>query len=130
MKKHLRLFGVALGAAVALGVYSGPVLAYDDMPRPPAGALKGAPEPPPTETAAQQQVEEQLRRRFSAASGNGNILTLEQAKAAGWGFVSDNFAKIDRDKDGYVTFEDISSFATARTPQRLMKLQRAQQKQQ
>jgi hypothetical protein len=37
------------------------------------------------------------------------------AKDAGWGFISDHFAQIDKQHHGYVTFDEIQAFMDARS---------------
>jgi hypothetical protein len=57
------------------------------------------------------QVEQKLKATFDAAdkSGTGS-LTREQARAAGLGFIAENFDAIDRRKSGAVRFDDVKLF--------------------
>ena len=90
-----------------------------------AGEQLGFPPPDPpgtirpelNEANVARDVDTQLRQRFEIAAGHSNhLLTASQANAAGWGFIADHFAEIDRDRDGYVNFSDISDFMSARSP--------------
>lgn len=58
-------------------------------------------------SGALAQSTEQISAKFSAADTDGDgKLTLAEAKA-GMPKVASNFAKIDRDKKGYVTLDQI-----------------------
>lgn len=103
--------------------------AYDDLPLPPPLPKDWVPPPKPTEKSVVQQVETQTRERFAAAAGgdaNGQ-LSQAQAKAAGWGFVSDHFIEIDSSGSGYVRLDDVLRFISQRTPQRIMSMKAAAQ---
>lgn len=57
----------------------------------------------------------QLASRFKAADKNGDgKLTLQEAKDGGMTRVVSNFATIDTDKDGYVTFAQLKAQLDAR----------------
>ncbi len=43
-------------------------------------------------------------------------MTLKHANDAGWGFVADHFAEIDRDHDGYASFDEVQAFFDGRSP--------------
>ncbi|MBI5255709.1 MAG: EF-hand domain-containing protein [Burkholderiales bacterium] len=67
---------------------------------------------PPTEGAAlQAQVNAKLLQRFAAAdtAGYGSI-TAAQAQRAGLGFVSQHFERIDTQRTGSVTFQELRRF--------------------
>lgn len=81
-------------------------------PRDPSGTAG----PKLTEEAMQKAVDERLKSRFEAASGSSSKLTAQQAKDAGWGFIADHFAEIDRDRTGFITFSDISRYMAVRSP--------------
>ncbi|MEK1889567.1 MAG: EF-hand domain-containing protein [Phyllobacterium sp.] len=88
------------------------------MPPDPAGAVS----PPQTEETVLQAVNTQLKARFTASAGGiDRTLTKQRAMDAGWGLVGDHFEEIDRDKDGYVTYSDVSRFMQERSPQKFMK---------
>ncbi|MGH6862498.1 MAG: hypothetical protein ACRECY_19820, partial [Phyllobacterium sp.] len=81
-------------------------------PPDPLGKSRPAPEDPDIVRA----IEQRLRTRFAAAAGpSQRLLTARQALDASWGFVSDHFAEIDRDRDGFVTLADISTFMEGRS---------------
>jgi hypothetical protein len=94
--------------------------AYDDLVPPPPDPV-GTTYPKKTELSVQKAVETKLKTQFETVAGSSSTLTAKQAKDAGWGFVSDHFGQIDRDRDGFVTLGDVVNFMAARTPQKLMK---------
>ncbi|WP_318828721.1 hypothetical protein [Burkholderia cepacia] len=102
----------------------GIAFAYDDLPRPPTPPEGWTPPPQPSENSVSQDVERQIAQRFTAASGGNpnGLLSQQQAKAAGWGLVSDHFAEIDRAGTGYVRLDDVLRFMSARTPQHIMRM--------
>ena len=65
--------------------------------------------------------------RFTAATGGdvNGMLSQQQAKAAGWGFVSDHFSEIDQSGSGYVRLDDVLRFQSQRTPQQVMRMKAA-----
>ncbi len=72
---------------------------------------------PPTQGAAlAAQVEERLREQFESApqAKRAGLLTRDQARAAGLGFVADNFDAIDVNHTGAVSFEDVKAFMRSR----------------
>jgi len=72
------------------------------------------PTPPTTGDAFKAQVEQRLRAPFDAANAKrAGTLTLEEARAAGLGYVVNNFAAIDTRGTGTVTFEDVKAFMRA-----------------
>lgn len=95
--------------------------AFDDLPRPPPPPKGWVPPPKQTEDSVTQHVERQTTVRFVAAAGSSDaLLSKQQAKNAGWGFVSDHFSEIDRNGSGYVSLADVLGFMAPRTPQRIM----------
>jgi hypothetical protein len=84
---------------------------------PPAAREKalGSPMPEATRGAAlQAQVERKLRARFEAAAGPEGMLTREQARAAGLGFIAQHFSAIDRQGDGRVSFPEYLDYLRSR----------------
>lgn len=79
----------------------------------PAHVLKRA-GTPPAETrgeALKSQVERKLREEFDAAAGlKSGTLTREQARAAGFGFVAENFEAIDTRRAGAIRFDDLKRY--------------------
>ena len=73
--------------------------------------------PPPAGTTAPKHVRHRqtLQQRFDAANtSHDGHLTKDQAAAANWPYVVNNFPGIDKDAKGYVTVQDIRAFAKAR----------------
>lgn len=102
-------------------------MANDDIGHPPRDPV-GTVYPDMTPQFVQSKVDEQIKAQFEQATGpSGYVLSAEQAKTSGWGFVADHFSEIDLDRDGYVALSDITRFLSARTPQNL--LRSAQQRQ-
>ncbi len=68
--------------------------------------------PAPTEGAAlRAQIEAKLRAGFEAADAKrAGTLTREQAKAAGLGYVAENFDRIDTRRNGRVNFDDVKRY--------------------
>ncbi|APV50901.1 hypothetical protein BWI17_15115 [Betaproteobacteria bacterium GR16-43] len=61
--------------------------------------------------ALRAQVEQKLRAQFDAADpAKSGTLTREQARAAGFGFVADNFDAIDTRRSGVIRFEDLKRY--------------------
>lgn len=79
----------------------------------PGAKAKVSREPPSTGAALRAQVEAKLRASFMAAAPDGRM-TRERANAAGLGFIAQNFAAIDRDVRGVVTFEEYKRFLRER----------------
>lgn len=64
-----------------------------------------------------RQLDNELRAKFDAAATNSNhLLTAQAASDASWGFVADHFAEIDRNSDGYASFDEVETFFDARSP--------------
>ncbi len=91
----------------------------DKRPLPPGAATVK-----PDAASIQASIDKQLRQKFDAAAGKSNhLLTAQQSVDAGWGFLADHFAEIDRDHDGYLNFTEVENFFNARSP---IKMERAQ----
>ena len=61
--------------------------------------------------ALRAQVERKLREQFDAADpAKSGALTREQARAAGLGYIADNFEAIDRNRTGWVRFDDVKRY--------------------
>ena len=75
-------------------------------------ALPQVPTQAPTQGAAlKAQVESKLRAGFAAAdTDGGGTITLAQARAAGLGFVANNFREIDTAHTGRVSFDDVKRY--------------------
>ncbi len=80
---------------------------------PPAVREKAKPAPVAEGAALRAFIEKKLRDGFDAASKDGT-LTREQARAAGLGYVADNFDAIDSRRLGAVRFEDVRRYLTQR----------------
>jgi hypothetical protein len=106
---------VALIVASLIGI--APVNAGDRVIFPPVHP--GIAPPPLTEETVQKGIDASTEARFKAIAAAGasqKVITTEQAKGAGWGFVDDHFAQIDKNGDGFVSLGDISRFLGARSP--------------
>jgi carboxypeptidase C (cathepsin A) len=69
------------------------------------------PVPPTKDDALKAEVEQRLRTLFDGARAKRTgMLTLEEARAAGLGFIANNFTAIDARGAGSVTFEDVKRF--------------------
>ncbi len=66
----------------------------------------------PTEGAVlRAQIEAKLRAGFDAAdTKRAGTLTRGEARAAGLGYVADNFERIDRRRSGRVSFDDVKRY--------------------
>ena len=62
----------------------------------------------------QAEVDRKLRGRFEAAAGPQGLLTREEARAAGLGFIDRHFEAIDRRRAGRVSYEDYRQFLRSR----------------
>lgn len=118
-QSHLLLIAMLASAIVfTSGVRA---IAYDDIGNPPPDPA-GTVYPDMTPEFVQHKIDEQIRAQFEQAAGpSAYVLSAEQAKAAGWGFVADHFSGIDEDRDGYVSLSDITLFLSPRTPQNLLR---------
>lgn len=69
--------------------------------------------PSPEGAALRAQVEAKLRAPFEAAARDG-VLTRDQARAAGLGFIDRHFDAIDATGRGAISFADFKRFLEAR----------------
>jgi hypothetical protein len=78
-------------------------------------ATPGTPAPTTTTPAKKPATRRMtLQQRFDAANtAHDGHLTKDQATAANWPYVANNFAAMDKDKKGYVTVQDIRAYAKA-----------------
>jgi hypothetical protein len=82
---------------------------------PPAVRAKSAAAAQVTAGTLREQVEKKLKDGFDAADvQRSGALTIEQARAAGLGYIANNFEQIDRRKAGAVRFEDVKAFLKAK----------------
>ncbi|MBU9646068.1 hypothetical protein KTF36_29855 [Burkholderia gladioli] len=100
---------------------------YDDLPKPPPPPGGWAQPEKQSERSVTADVDRQVTERFTAANGGdaNGTLSKQQAKAAGWGLVSDHFSEIDRAGSGYVRLNDVLDFMSQRSPQRVMRMRNA-----
>lgn len=106
-----RMIILALLSTVMAGA---PAFAGDRIWRPePTPGAKAKKQDP---ASIQSQLDQELRAKFDAAAKSSHLLTAHGANDAGWGFVADRFIEIDRDRDGYLTFDEVQSFLDARSP--------------
>jgi hypothetical protein len=115
-----------LPAAAALALLAFQAQAQTTDQSAPAAPAAPAPAPatPPAATgtpmmqkpmAHQMSHRMSLQQRFDAANtSHDGKLTKDQAAAANWPYVLNNFSAIDKDNKGYVTTSDIRAFARAR----------------
>ncbi|WP_414439210.1 hypothetical protein [Burkholderia sp. 22PA0106] len=126
MKITTFLFSSTAAIVVAMSSI-GVAFAYDDLPKPPPPPEGWVPPPKQSENSVMQDVESQIAQRFTTATGGNpnGMLSQQQARAAGWGLVSDHFSEIDRAGSGYVRLDDVLRFMSERTPQRIMRMKNA-----
>jgi hypothetical protein len=68
----------------------------------------------PTMAAPKSHKRQTLQQRFDAANTtHDGHLTVGQADAAKWTYVSKHFSVIDKDHKGYVTVDDIKAYSHA-----------------
>jgi hypothetical protein len=72
--------------------------------------------PKMTMIGVQQELNKRLKSRFDAAAGLDGKLTEQKARAAGWGFVADHFADIDKSGEGSVGLVQIQNYMGVRSP--------------
>lgn len=102
-----------LPAAAVLALFAFQAQAQTTPGTTPAPATSA---PAPT-TPAKKPVSHRitLQQRFDAANTtHDGHLTKDQAAAANWPYVTNNFTTMDKDKKGFVTVQDIRAFAKAR----------------
>ena len=96
--------------------YPYPPPAYYPQPGQPMSGqpMEGQPVPQPRSEAPTAPRAGNLAQRFAAANvTQDGRLTRDQAQAAGWRFVASNFPAMDSGQKGYVTLDDIRSWAVA-----------------
>jgi hypothetical protein len=77
----------------------------------------GTVHPAMTGEAIRKDIDARLKASFETAAAHSNHqLTAQGAKGAGLGFIADHFAKIDKDRNGYATFDEVSAFMSAWSP--------------
>jgi hypothetical protein len=113
--KHLHFSAIILTAFMAMMLALTSVRAAEILAYPPPEP-EGAVHPRLDEAFVQKELDRRLIDRFKAAAGTSSNLTAGQAKAAGWGFISDHFGEIDKNRDGFVTFDDIQAFLDKQSP--------------
>jgi hypothetical protein len=121
----------ALTAAKILLLLLGPVYIAAAADPPPASAQtplldpwvppearKPSPATPTEGAALRDQVEHKLKQGFDAADvGHTGAITREQARAGGLGYIAMHFDEMDRQKTGYVRFDDVKRFLRDRGAQ-------------
>ena len=106
-------------AAAVIALFAFQAQAQTDTQAAPAAQAPAAAAPaqtaPATTPMKAKKHRQTLQQRFDAAnSTHDGHLTKDQAAAANWPYVTNNFATIDKDRKGYVTVQDIHAFAKAR----------------
>ena len=81
---------------------------------PPGLAKQARVEAPSSGAQLQAEVDRKLRGRFEAAAGPQGLLTRDEARAAGLGFIDRYFDAIDRRHAGRVSYEDYRQFLRSR----------------
>jgi len=127
MLRKLVLAGVVLTLALAAEL---PARAATAQPPPatietplrdpwvPPELRKPAVAPAPQGAALRAQVERKLKAGFDAADvDRSGILTREQARSAGLGYIVRHFDDIDRQRAGAVSFDDVKRFLRGRGAQ-------------
>jgi len=103
---------IAIAAALADGAANAATMEMPMLdPWVPPTLRKAAPQPSTHGETLKAQVERKLRAGFDAADReHAGTLTLAQARAAGLGYVANNFARIDTAGTGRVSFDDIKRY--------------------
>ena len=105
---------IPVATALVLFAAQAPAQTQPDATQAPAAGTT-APATPATPMHKQHRSRQTLQQRFDAANTtHDGHLTKDQATAANWPYVTNNFPAIDKDKKGYVTVSDIHAFAKAR----------------
>lgn len=88
-----------------------PAPATTESPATPGTSAPATPATPAKKPAARRMT---LQQRFDAANtAHDGHLTKDQATAANWPYVANNFTAMDKDKKGYITVQDIRAYAKA-----------------
>jgi hypothetical protein len=86
----------------------------DMLPKPPPDE-PGTTRPELRGQALRNQAIANVKKRFDAAADpSTHLLSLAQAKNAGFGYVADHFQAIDRNGSGYVSFDDLLLYLKSR----------------
>lgn len=86
----------------------------DMLPKPPPDE-PGTSRPELRGQALRNQAIGNLKKRFDAAADpSTHLLSLADAKAAGFGYVADHFKEIDRNGSGYISFADLVLYLKSR----------------
>ena len=123
MNRTLYRYSLAIAACGMAGAVAMPPATMEQPLRDPfvPQALRdqaAAPVSPSREAVLRDQVESKLRAGFDAAAkAHGGAVTIEQARAAGLGYVVKNFSAIDTRGSGVVRFEDVKVFMRGRGAQ-------------
>ena len=96
-----------------------PAASFETTQRDPAlpETLRGITPAPPSQGAAlAAEVEQRLREQFESAgeAKRAGVITRGEARAAGLGFIANNFDAIDVNRTGAVSFEDVLTFMRSR----------------
>jgi hypothetical protein len=80
----------------------------------PPAARHPSTEAPTSGEALRKQVEAKLQRRFEAADPqHTGLVTREQARQAGWGYLVQHFDRIDTARSGSVSLEQVRQYQRA-----------------
>jgi hypothetical protein len=86
------------------------------QPRRVPGSPSGKTAAPLDAAALKSSVDQRMRVLFDRATDpSTHLVTAESARRAGVGIISDQFADIDKDRDGKLAFTEVSSFFDARS---------------
>ena len=113
----MRLAGILLASVLIAGVAQAQGSAPSSSQQEPAPAPPAASAPSTTSSrpAHPHRGRRTLAERFDAANTtHDGKLTLSQARAGHMNAVARDFDKIDKDKHGYVTIDDIRAFQKER----------------
>jgi hypothetical protein len=109
-------FAAAMGASLALA-QAPPAASEPQIQHPlrdpwvPPHARPASAAPPTEGAALRAQIEAKLRAGFeSADKKHAGALTRDEAKAAGLGYIADNFDRIDKRHAGRVSFDDVKRY--------------------
>jgi hypothetical protein len=110
--RRVLLLLLSLPAAAAAADFPATPVPRD--PWVPPELRKAVPVPPSRGASLGEAVRRQLRASFDAADvAHAGTLTREQARSGGFGFVANNFDRIDVDRRGSVTFDDLLRYLRA-----------------
>lgn len=111
-----------LALAASLGA---PAVAADESmaaradPWVPPAQRQASAERPPAGAELEAQVQARLKRRFDAAdTRRSGLLTRDEARRAGLGFVVRDFEQIDSARRGSVSFDDVQRHLSRRAAAR------------